>query len=172
MKMKKVVPRLKALFSGFRTPRDRNEAFLIMAKTTPRKISEGVYSFRRDEFTLRLLITQGTSVRVYGSAPSAAEFLWFEGRLADLPDPIVRKIRPLLLKRPKNPSPSTMRSNGDTESSNRSSFPATPWFKEKREAEARARFLGHAAQNRKIRRGSGNDEVRTGFGLGHSTDLD
>jgi hypothetical protein len=172
MKMKKEVSRLRALFSGFRTAGDLNETFLIMAKTTPRKISERVYSFSRNGFTLRILITHGTSVCVYGSAPGAVEFLWFEGRLADLPDPIVRKIRYLPPKRPQNSSPSTVRSNGGTESSNRSSFPATPWFKEKREAEARARFLGHAAQNRQMRRGSGNDEIRTGCGPGHSTDLD
>lgn len=169
--MAKKVTRLKALFTGPRTARELSEAFLLVAKSTPRRTDAGAFSFRRDGFTLRFLITPD-AVRVYGSTLDAEEFLWFEGRFSDLPHTITRKLRPLLPRRSEPLPPPSIFATEDVGPAVASPFRATLWFKEKREAEERARFLSNAARNRQATRGTGNDEFRSGRRLGHSTDLE
>lgn len=125
--MPKMLSRLKNLFSSPRprTARELSEAFTIIAKSTPRKIGEGAFSFRRDGFLLRFLASKN-DIRIYGSAPDSEEVLWFAGHPSDLPNSIQRKIRPLLPKGQGPSATSTIFSDSTKEPATSSAFRMLP----------------------------------------------
>lgn len=167
--MSKERNRLAQIYNGPRTFRSLIDAFGILARSKPRDLGNGCFSLQRETFGMRFVCTR-SSVQVFGFSPLTAEFLWFDGRLSELP------------KGMKSRASSWAARVGKPAISGASIFSAEPtgaggshlryplWFKEKEAEQARQRFRQNTEAYRQQTRSAPIDAIRMGGTPGHTTD--
>ncbi len=167
--MSKERNRLANIFGSPRTFRSLIDAFGLIARSKQRNLGNGSFSLQREGFGLRFVCARNR-VQVFGWCPLAAEFLWFDGQISELPKGMRSRASACAAHAHKPAQESGSIYSGEPQNTVGSHLPYPLWFKAKEAEKARQRFRQNAEAHRQQTRSAPGDIIRMGGSPGHTTD--